>query len=162
MPLLLFLIDLKAIDDVNAPVLKMSNFSVVTGALPPAFILQAVKLALQSGAEPIWHMPFVFVHSERSVVVGSGGFKGPPVDGRVEIGYGIAPTEQGKGIATEAVAALCKLAFDSPLVWQIFAETAVHNLPSQRVLEKNLFLRTGIRDTAEDGAVVQWQLTRVG
>jgi [ribosomal protein S5]-alanine N-acetyltransferase len=162
MPLLLFLIDLKAIDDVNAPISTMSNFSVVTGSLPPAFILQAAKLALQSGAEPTWHVPFAFVHSERNVVVGSGGFKGPPVEGRVEIGYGIAPTERGRGLATEAVAALCKLAFDNALVRQIFAETAVHNLPSQRVLEKNLFLRTGIRDTADDDVVVQWLLTRVG
>jgi RimJ/RimL family protein N-acetyltransferase len=52
-------------------------------------------------------------------------------------------------------------AFDSPLVRWIFAETAVYNLPSQRVLENNLFLRTGIRDTADDGPVVQWQLNRV-
>ncbi len=160
MPLLLFLIDLKAIDDVNAAVLKIANFNVTPGALPPAFILETAKLALENDGAPIWNSPFAFVQIETNAVVGSGGFKGPPVEGRVEIGYGVAPTEQKKSYATQAVAALCQLAFESPLVQQIFAETAVHNLPSQRVLEKSGFHRIGTRDTAEDGPVVQWQLVR--
>ena len=35
-------------------------------------------------------------------LVGFGGFKGPPDRGRVEIGYAVAPSRQGRGIATQA------------------------------------------------------------
>ncbi len=35
-------------------------------------------------------------------LVGFGGYKGPPVDGEVEIGYGIAPERQVRGLATAA------------------------------------------------------------
>ncbi|MGA7096545.1 MAG: GNAT family N-acetyltransferase, partial [Acidimicrobiia bacterium] len=33
-------------------------------------------------------------------LVGWGGWKGPPVNGVVELGYAVAPTRRGRGIAT--------------------------------------------------------------
>ncbi len=45
----------------------------------------------------------LFVHDAPRVLVGWGGFKGPPTDGSVEIGYAIAPEWQGRGLATCAV-----------------------------------------------------------
>ncbi|CAG0983765.1 phosphinothricin acetyltransferase [Planctomycetaceae bacterium] len=41
------------------------------------------------------------------VVIGDGGFHGPPKEGRVEIGYSIVAEHRKRGLATEAVAALC-------------------------------------------------------
>ena len=59
----------------------------------------------------------------------------------------VAPEEQGRGVATTAVAELCRMAFEQAEVTQVVAETAVGNVPSQRVLEKVGFVRVGTRDT---------------
>jgi aminoglycoside 6'-N-acetyltransferase len=52
------------------------------------------------------------------------------------IGYSIAPTEQGKGYATEAVAVVIDALFDQAHLHRIIASTDPENLPSRRVLEK--------------------------
>jgi ribosomal-protein-alanine N-acetyltransferase len=45
-----------------------------------------------------------FLVVEDGVVVGDCGWFGPPdEDGEVEIGYGLAPSARGRGVATEAV-----------------------------------------------------------
>lgn len=56
-------------------------------------------------------------------------------DGRREIGYWLGRAFWGKGIATRAVAMLLEIVTDRPL----YAEVAIHNQPSRRVLEKNGF-----------------------
>ena len=38
--------------------------------------------------------------------IGGIGFKGQPEDGRIEVGYGLAPSARGNGYAAEALAAL--------------------------------------------------------
>src|SRR5512137_1070961 len=45
-----------------------------------------------------------------SVLVASGGFKGPPKNGAVEIGYSVLPQFQGRGYATEMVSGLVRWA----------------------------------------------------
>ena len=57
--------------------------------------------------------PRFFVDGEPDSVVGWGGFKGPPVDGTVEIGYEIAAGVQGRGFATAAARAMVIEAFAS-------------------------------------------------
>ena len=44
-----------------------------------------------------------FLVLEDGVVVGDCGWFGPPVDGVVDIGYGLAPSARGRGVGTEAV-----------------------------------------------------------
>lgn len=56
-------------------------------------------------------------------LVGNGGFKGPPSDGAVEIGYSILPHEQGRGFATEAARALVAFAGAQPGVRRVLAHT---------------------------------------
>jgi RimJ/RimL family protein N-acetyltransferase len=74
---------------------------------------------------------------EGPVLVGSGGFKGPPLpDGTVELGYSVFPQYQGRGYATEAVSALLLWAFSHNEVARVIAETALENRSSIRVLEK--------------------------
>ncbi len=59
-----------------------------------------------------WTLGFAMVHRVTGAVVGTCGFKGPPgADGTVEIAYGVAPDQQGKGYATEASEALVAHAF---------------------------------------------------
>ena len=46
--------------------------------------------------------------------MGSGGFKGNPLGGGVEIGYEIARVFRNRGLATEAVEGMISLAFSFP------------------------------------------------
>lgn len=90
-------------------------------------------------------------------VVGLCGFKGPPdTAGSAEIGYGIAATRRRFGHATEAVRLLCEEVGRLGGVAALRAETAINNLPSQRVLEHNDFLQVGARHDPEDGDLILW------
>jgi RimJ/RimL family protein N-acetyltransferase len=62
----------------------------------------------------------------------------PDADGVVEIGYGIAPSAQGRGVASEAVVLLIELAMRSG-AGALVAETSADNVASQRVLARNGF-----------------------
>ncbi|MEY5145492.1 MAG: hypothetical protein RL745_861 [Actinomycetota bacterium] len=70
-----------------------------------------------------------------SLIVGGAGFKGAPdADGLVEIGYGIAESHQGRGIATAAVRAIASLAHQHGA--NVTAETEEWNTASIKVLQK--------------------------
>jgi [ribosomal protein S5]-alanine N-acetyltransferase len=101
---------------------RCKSISIVTGALPPQFILDGAASALKKGNPTLWFSPFLFVEENPFRAVGSGGFKGPPVNGRVEIGYGVAEECRGRGIATRAVGELARVAFLQPNVVEVFAE----------------------------------------
>lgn len=81
-----------------------------------------------------------------------------PTVGTITIGYGIAPSEQGRGAATSAVAALLDWARSDARVQRIEAETGTGNLASQRALERNGFANVGERTDAEDGALFCWRI----
>jgi len=94
------------------------------------------------GVEPWVHYQVV----ERSTdeVIGGIGFKGPPDDDReVEIGYGIVPSRQGFGYATEAVLCMADFAFRQDRLSSIVAKTDPDNVASRRVLEKSGFEEIG-------------------
>lgn len=82
-----------------------------------------------------------------------------PIRGVADIGYGIAPAFQGRGLATRAVAAVVDWARHDGRLHRLTAETAVHNIASQQVLRRNGFDITGNRTDAEDGELYCW--TRV-
>jgi RimJ/RimL family protein N-acetyltransferase len=73
------------------------------------------------------------------VVVGDCGTVGPPVDGSVEIGYGLAEPYRGRGIGTEVVRRLAELLLARPEIRRVTAEVLLDNVASHRVLEKNGF-----------------------
>lgn len=79
------------------------------------------------------------VETSSGLVLGGVGFHGPPKGGEVEIGYGIVPSRQGRGYATEAVSTLVSLALSMPEVVGVVAATDADNVASQRVLEKTGF-----------------------
>ena len=93
-------------------------------------------------AAPRWRSRF-FVAGEPPELVGWGGFKGPPSDGTVELGYAVAPAREGRGLATAAVRAMLRDAFADPGVRAVIAHTLPEPGPSPRVLEKAGFTRTG-------------------
>jgi RimJ/RimL family protein N-acetyltransferase len=81
------------------------------------------------------------VERTTDLVVGGIGFLGPPGDGTVEVGYGIVPSRQGRGYATEALTALVAVAWTDPGVRSVWAGTDPGNLASQTVLERAGFSR---------------------
>ncbi|HLE55836.1 MAG TPA: GNAT family N-acetyltransferase, partial [Rhodothermia bacterium] len=82
-------------------------------------------------------------HSTHRVLVAGAGFKGPPRDGTVEVGYSVLPQFQNRGFAREMVTGLVRWALDQPGVTCVRAETEWENPASQRVLAKAGFSRIG-------------------
>src|ERR1700722_6383867 len=102
-----------------------------------------------SGAEPgdeAWGHRQV-VERASGLVVGGIGFFGPPLDAEVEIGYGIVPSRQGRGYATEALLAMIAMAWADARVRSVGAGTDPGNVASQRVLGKAGFSRIAGRIT---------------
>ena len=104
--------------------------------------------ALPAAPEP-WTQ-YAIVERVTGQTVGGVGFHREPLDGAVEIGYGIAPGVRGRGIATEAVRALLEVARANG-VGAVLADTDAGNLASERVLERCGFVRVG-----RDGASTTW------
>ena len=80
--------------------------------------------------------PRLFVTDAPPELVGWGGFKGAPAGGTVEVGYEIAPSRQGRGLATSALEAMVAEAFAHPRVEAVIAHTLAERNASNRVLDK--------------------------
>jgi len=65
-----------------------------------------------------------------------------------DIGYTVIPKAQGKGIASEALRAVCDYAFNQVGVKAINAYVLAENVGSVRVLEKAGFVRTQVLEKA--------------
>jgi len=133
---------------------------------PPEILADALPLFLQwieAAPDRIgWYVWYAMMRAPREaldmlagdttdILMASGGFKGPPEDGTVEIGYSVLPRFQGQGYATEMVRALVDWAFVQPGVRQVVAETMEDNSASMRLLHRLGFSRAG--HAAEPGHV---------
>lgn len=88
----------------------------------------------------------------RPVLVGAGGFRGPPVDGVVELGYAITRPHRRRGLASEAAAAMAAHAFADARVERVIAHTLPELAASIRVLERTGFRRA--EPALEEGAIL--------
>jgi GNAT superfamily N-acetyltransferase len=98
------------------------------------------------------------VERASGLVVGGIGFFGPPWGGEVEIGYGIVPSRQRRGYATEALRAMIEMAWADARVTTVVAGANPGNVASQRVLGKAGFRRIAGRIAAT--GEFRYQLTR--
>jgi ribosomal-protein-alanine N-acetyltransferase len=98
------------------------------------------------------------VVADDGTMLGLAAFKGPPVEGTVEIAYAINPDQQGKGHATAAAQALVAYAFDSGAVSLVRAHTLPDGKASQRVLQKAGFRKTGEVEDPDDGLVWRFEV----
>lgn len=128
----------------------------VPAAWPPQAVADALPLfALWLQAAPTcggwfsWYALARQVRGGASVLVASGGFVGPPLDGEVSVGYAVLPAFEGRGYASEMTAALVDWALAQPRVERVIAETEWAHPASVRVLSKLGFVRSGSAQAAE-------------
>ncbi|HYM48954.1 MAG TPA: GNAT family N-acetyltransferase [Candidatus Limnocylindrales bacterium] len=117
--------------------------------------LVAARMYLRQCAEigdPQPFGPYQVIRLVDHLVVGGAGFHGRPIDGTVEIGYGIVPSARGTGLATEAARQLIAIA-SGLAVRRVMARTEWANPASVRVLE-----RIGMRMIAASGEVRVYEL----
>jgi len=129
---------------------------VVAGWATFTAALQTIRdaLAANPSGSP-WGARF-FVAGDPPELVGWGGFKGPPEDGVVELGYEIAEARRGRGLATAATRAMLAEAFADARVETVIAHTHAQRNASNRVLEKAGFHHDG--QTVKVGEVI-WRFS---
>ena len=142
---------LQTTDDVERMIAAMSEYE---RAQISADWLARVRAS--NAADP-WLHGFRVVHRDTGGALGSCSFKGPPVDGVVEIAYGIHSAEQGRGYATEVAQALFDYACSRDGVRLVRAHTLPDAPASKRVLEKCGFRYVGETFDPEDGAVCRFE-----
>jgi RimJ/RimL family protein N-acetyltransferase len=95
------------------------------------------------------------------MVVGVCGYTGPPnPSGAVEIAYAIAPSYQGRGLATQAGAELIRRALADVRINLVCAHTLPQHNASTRVLEKLGLIFVGLANDEDVGTVWRWELRR--
>lgn len=105
---------------------------------------------------------YLVVHDRpqgRAEVIGTCGFKSPPVDGRVEITYFTFAMFEGQGLATRMAQELVSIADGADPSVSVYAHTLPHESASTRILKKAGFAYEGVIDHPEDGYVWEWRLT---
>jgi [ribosomal protein S5]-alanine N-acetyltransferase len=91
-----------------------------------------------------------FAISFNGEAIGAAGIilKDDVYSGNGEIGYWISQEYWGKGIGTWVVKELVRVAFDELKLYRIYAEVFENNIASNRVLEKNGFVKEATLDNA--------------
>ena len=90
-------------------------------------------------------------------LVGCAGYKGKPVNGRIEIAYGVFPQYMNKGVGTQIAATLVELSLKTDPSIIITAKTLPEENYSARILRKNNFNLLGAVIDEEDGEVWDWE-----
>ena len=101
-----------------------------------------------------------FVTIDRDEIVGAGGYKGKPREGKVEIAYGTFKRYEGQGIGTEICRQLVLLSQNTDPAIRITARTLQDGYASIKILKKNGFECSGIVHDEEDGEVLEWELKK--
>lgn len=108
-----------------------------------------------------WKDGFGVVHRAENRLIGLCSFNGPPDhEGAVEISYGIAPSYEGLGYATEAARLIVARAFADARVQRVRAHTLPQMNASTRVLQKCGFKHHSELTDPVDGPIWRWEIAR--
>jgi RimJ/RimL family protein N-acetyltransferase len=134
----------------------LPGLAVAEGGLASADILQMLRgVAAEVRAA---FAPAAFLMVEMGEAVGMLSLlHAPTEEGVVDIGYGVAESRRGRGMGRRAVWELLMWARERNGLVAVTAETAVANVVSQLVLERNGFARVGMRTDVEDGDLICWR-----
>jgi len=135
---------------------ELGALQIPEGALPPSKTVARALTQLDLGTPALWCIPFLIVSPPRSTVLGACGFKTAPVNGIVEISYGVARAERGRGVATAAIGQLLQLAASSGLVQQVVAHILPDNRASSKVVTRLGFSSDGPLVDADGELVTHW------
>lgn len=128
-------------------------------SIVPEFIQQACRETARFHDRIGFMPPWIgYVSISGGQLVGCGGFKGPPVDNRVEIAYGTLPELEGQGYATATARALIELAKSTDATVLVTAQTLPEPNASNALLKKLGFSFAGVVAHPEDGDVWEWHL----
>jgi RimJ/RimL family protein N-acetyltransferase len=127
----------------------------VSGDVSPDYVAR-IQTATQ--IDP-WNHGYAVLLKDEDIVIGSCGYKGPPTEKVVEIGYGIAPAYCGRGYATEAAEVLTAHAFEKGVKIVCAHTLPVHNA-SSRILTKCGFQWIGLVNDPQDGPIWRWEKSR--
>ena len=94
-------------------------------------------------------------------IVGCGGYKGKPRDGRVEIAYGTFKNFEGQGIGKGICRHLVLLSLQTDPSIRITARTIMESNSSTAILKSNGFKCEGVVFDEEDGDVWEWEFQKV-
>jgi len=133
------------------------GWEVVRGYLDFPEVLPRLRDGLAAGDDPQWGSQ-LFVDVDANELVGLGGFKGPPNDGTVEIGYSIAPSRRQRGLATAVARVMIERAREAG-VPVVRAHTLPEENASTHVLRRCGFAFVDtVLDDPDDGPVWRWEL----
>lgn len=105
-----------------------------------------------------YHPPWIgYLAVQNGIVVGVGGYKGPPVDSKVEIAYGSVPEYEGQGVSSATCRYLTQLALNHEPSVRVTARTLMNESASTSILRKNGFVYVGVVNDPEDGDVWEWE-----
>jgi RimJ/RimL family protein N-acetyltransferase len=135
---------------------ELDALEVPEGALPPPKTVARALAQLDLNTPILWCVPFLIVSTPRSTVLGACGFKTAPVNGSVEISYGIARAERGRGVATLAIGQLLQLAASSGLVQEVVAHILPSNVASSKVVTRLGFIPEGLVWDTDGELVMRW------
>ena len=125
------------------------------GSMPPAFVASRSLELADAGHPAPWSTTFLIVNNEDHRIVGGCGFKNAPMNGRVEVGYGVSPAVRGRGAATAALKLLFHRASEAGAT-EVLAEVTPTNHASTRVVQKAGFSKVGSRVDDDNEYVIQW------
>ena len=129
--------------------------AVVPGWAPFPEVIPFALEAARDRSSGVWGVHLFF--DSDGALVGNGGWKGPPTDGVVELGYAVSPERQGRGIATGVVRELVARA-RAAKVRVVVAHTRPEASASTTVLTRCGFAQTSESVDPDDGVVWRWEL----
>lgn len=119
---------------------------------------ESLEMSVQFYARVGYSIPWIGYYARmEGKLAGSGGFKGRPIEGKVEIAYGTFPSFQNKGVGTEICRQLVLLAKTTDPSVRVMARTLMEENHSARILRKNGFEWLGIVNDPDDGDVWEWE-----
>jgi ribosomal-protein-alanine N-acetyltransferase len=131
------------------------GITVAPGYLDFPEALPRTRDELANGMPSEWYSHLI-INADTNTLVGFGGYKGPPTEGEVEIGYSVAPDHQRRGHATAAAQMLVERARAAG-VTRVCAYTLAEPNASTRVLTRCGLTMTEVVEDAEEGYVWRWE-----